>query len=48
MNLITYFNIVTVTDGKIVALKEGNAKVTVVIEGHEEVKAEGMLLLQRK
>ena len=32
MNLITYFNIVTVTDGKIVALKEGNAKVTVVIE----------------
>ena len=48
MNLITYFNIVTVTDGKIVALKEGNAKVTVVIEGHKEVKAEVNVVVTNK
>lgn len=41
-------SIATVVDGKIVAVKEGNAKVTVAIEGHEEIKAEVNVIVTKK
>ena len=41
-------NVATVNEGKIVAVKEGTAKITVVIEGYEEVKAEVNVIVTKK
>ena len=41
-------NVATVIDGKVKAIKEGAAKITVVIEGHEEIKAEANVTVTKK
>ena len=41
-------NVATVVDGKVVAVKEGTAKITVMIEGHEEAKAEVNVVVNKK
>ena len=41
-------SVATVTDGKVVAVKEGTAKITVMIDGHEEAKAEVNVVVNKK
>lgn len=41
-------SIATVVDGKITAVKEGTAKITVYLEGHEDIKAEINVTVSKK